>query len=180
VSLYSLIGANAAVEPVPIAPAAPSPTAGPPKVEVYSYGRVGVGTRGLDRLRRAIQKAAPAPIKPSITSPPTAPPTIAAMWEVDEGVLLLPLAVLVPVLVELVEAPSAEPDADARLTLSGSAAAELVGCGSTFPLPTMTAVPLLGTPLTTTKTNAGPGWKRFAFGGACETWSVMLESLFTV
>jgi hypothetical protein len=129
-----------------------------------------------------MKKAAAPPIRPRMTSPPTAPPTMAPMCEVEEeGVAELALVLEPePVLEALVDAPSAEPVAEESSTLGGSAAGALVGCVPMFPLPTMTSVPLLGIPLTTTKTNAGPGWKRLAFGGACETCSVMLESLFTV
>lgn len=65
--------------------------------------------------------------------------------------------------------PSALPVAESTLILVGRAAAAEVGCVSIAPLPTMTGTPVLGMPLMVTKKSAGPGWKRFAFGGAWAT-----------
>ena len=73
-----------------------------------------------------------------------------------------------------------EPCALSRRMLAGSSAAGAVGCVPISPLPTMTIVPLLGMPFTFTKSSAGPGWKRFGFGGACATCSVIEPSELTV
>jgi len=69
---------------------------------------------------------------------------------------------------------------EVAVTLGGSALAAEVGCVSTCPVPTMTIVPLLGIPLTTTNSNAGPGVSKFGFGGTCETCKTYVPSSFTV
>src|SRR5271156_491644 len=73
-----------------------------------------------------------------------------------------------------------DPLAEFRVTLAGNTLPGAVGCVPKTPFPTMTIVPLLGTPFTTTNSSAGPGCNRFGFGGACATCSVIEPSLFTV
>lgn len=58
-------------------------------------------------------------------------------------------------------------------TESGGKSSSFVSvCDPITPSPIMTGEPIEGTPLTTTKQNAGPGGKSAAFGGICRTCSV--------
>ena len=98
-------------------------------------------------------------------TPPMTTPMITPRWLLDE--LEVALSADEPLPVVLV--PDADPDAEFNRMLAGRVLAGAVGCVPSWPLPTMTYVPLLGIPCTFTNINAGPGWKRFAFGGSCAT-----------
>jgi len=88
----------------------------------------------------------------------------------------------IPTITPLLSAPLDDGLADVVVTFdaAGSSAAVCVGCVSTLPVPTITIVPLLGIPSTTTNSSAGPGVSRFGFGGTCDTCSTYDPSLFTV
>jgi hypothetical protein len=57
----------------------------------------------------------------------------------------------------------------AWLLLTGNTPTCCVGCVPNCPFPTITHCPMLGMPLTVTKTNAGPGWNKLGLGG---NWDV--------
>lgn len=56
----------------------------------------------------------------------------------------------------------------------GNGATLDIGCGPSWPLPSITLTPTDGTPLTTTKMKAGPGTIIAGLGGSCETCTVAL------
>jgi len=66
------------------------------------------------------------------------------------------------------------------VTTAGRSAAAAVGWVSTCPVSTITIVPLLGIPFTTTNNSAGPGINTFAFGGTCDTCRTYDPSSLTV
>jgi len=57
---------------------------------------------------------------------------------------------------------------------TGNGATLEIGCGPSWPLPSITLTPTDGTPLTTTKMKAGPGTITAGLGGSCETCTVAL------
>ena len=82
---------------------------------------------------------------PSTASALVIPATEIAML-VGEPLLFPETAVLLLVGLD----PDAEPETEFRRTVAGRVLAAVVGCLPKSPLPTITSVPLLGIPLTTT------------------------------